>query len=432
VGILPRTHGTGLFKRGQTQVLAIATLGTLGQKQTLDTLSTEVTKRFMHHYNFPPYSVGEVRRMGGAGRREIGHGALAERAMLPVIPDEEEFPYTIRVVSEVLSSNGSTSMASVCGSILALMDAGVPIRKPVAGIAMGLIMAEDNQEYAVLTDIQGIEDFQGDMDFKVAGTTEGITALQMDVKIKSIGFDIMEQALNQALKGRLFILNEMQKAIAQPRDSLSPYAPRMLRLSVPVDKIGSIIGPGGRTIRAIIQETNTTIDVENDGTVTIGSSNQEAAQRAFSAINGLIKDLEVGEIYTGKVTRIMDFGAFVEVLPGKEGLVHISQLANYHVDKVEDEVQTGDEVTVMVTEIDRLGRVNLSRRAALEEPSVGSEAMESSPTSSPRPSGDDGRGQRPMDHRGGSTQRPSFGGSRGPGGGRGPGSGRPPRGPRNF
>ena len=453
VGILPRTHGSGLFKRGQTQVLTIATLGTLGQTQKLDTLSPEVTKRFMHHYNFPPYSVGEVRRLGGAGRREIGHGALAERAMLPVIPDEEEFPYTIRLVSEVLSSNGSTSMASVCGSILALMDAGVPIRKPVAGIAMGLIMAEDGREHAVLTDIQGIEDFQGDMDFKVAGTSEGITAIQMDVKVKSIGFDIMEQALNQAHKGRLFILNEMQKAIAQPRDSLSPYAPRMIRISVPVDKIGNIIGPGGRTIRSIIQETKTTIDVENDGTVTIGSSDQEAAQRAVSAIEGLVKDVEVGEIYTGKVTRIMDFGAFVEILPGKEGLVHISQLADYHVDRVEDEVHSGDEIKVMVTEIDRLGRVNLSRRAALEESPSGSENMESSPPSTPRPGGDggrfsggpgsggpsgDGRGQRPMEHRQGPTQRHGSGGGRGPGmgrgpgGGRGPGPGGPRREPRNF
>ncbi|MCL0044028.1 polyribonucleotide nucleotidyltransferase, partial [Dehalococcoidia bacterium] len=361
VGIIPRAHGSGLFRRGQTEVLNIATLGSLAQGQTLDTLSPENKKRFMHHYNFAPYSVGEVRRVGGAGRREIGHGALAERALLPVIPSEADFPYTIRLVSEVLSSNGSTSMASVCGSTLSLMDGGVPIKRPVAGIAMGLIMGDDGKEYAVLTDIQGIEDFQGDMDFKVAGTNEGVTALQMDVKAKGIGFDVMEQALNQARTARMFILEKMQETIDQARDVLSPYAPRMYKMTVPADKIGSVIGPGGRTIRSIIQENNVTVDVANDGVVTIGSANQEAAERATKAIQALIKDVEVGDTYTGKVARIMPFGAFVELVPGKDGLLHISKLANYRVERVEDEVQVGDEIEVVVTEIDRMGRVNLSR-----------------------------------------------------------------------
>ncbi len=366
LGILPRTHGTGLFKRGQTQVLTIATLSSLSQAQMLDTISPEDRKRYMHHYNFPPYSVGEVRRMGGAGRREIGHGALAERALEPVLPSEEEFPYTIRLVSEVLSSNGSTSMASVCGSALALMDAGVPIKTPVAGVAMGLIMGDDGREFAVLTDIQGIEDFQGDMDFKVAGTQEGITAMQMDVKLQGIDFAILEKAMDQALRGRLFILDKMNVAISTARDVLSPYAPRMLKMSVPVDKIGSIIGPGGKTIRALTSEYKVSIDVEDDGTVIVGSPNGEAAEKAMKAIHGLVKEAEVGEIYTGKVARIMDFGAFVEILPGKDGLVHISELADHRVERVEDEVQVGDEITVMVVEIDRLGRVNLSRRAVQE------------------------------------------------------------------
>ena len=442
VGILPRTHGSGLFRRGQTQVLTIATLGSLGDKQKLDTLSPEESKRFIHHYNFLPYSTGEVRRVGGTGRREVGHGALAERALDPIVPSEEEFPYTIRLVSEVLSSNGSTSMASVCGSTLALMDAGVPIKRPVAGIAMGLIMGDDGREYAVLTDIQGIEDFQGDMDFKVAGTEEGVTALQMDVKVKGIGVDIMEQALEQALKGRLFILGKMQQTISQARDALSPYAPRMLKIRVPVDKIGNIIGPGGRTIRALVQEYSVTIDVENDGTVIIGSSNQDAAERAVSAIEGMVKEVVVGEVYTGKVTRIMDFGAFVEVLPGKDGLVHISQLADHRVERVEDEVQIGDEITVIVTEIDRMGRVNLSRRAVDEESSSGpgsgdppNEEPRRSSTDGPRfgsgsgtyRQGGDGRNQRGPGPYRGPSQR--SGPSSGPGSRR---PGFPPRGPRNF
>jgi polyribonucleotide nucleotidyltransferase len=286
-----------------------------------------------------------------------------------VVPNEEDFPYTIRLVSEVLSSNGSTSMASVCGSALALMDAGVPIKTPVAGVAMGLIMGDDGREYAVLSDIQGIEDFQGDMDFKVAGTQEGITALQMDVKATGIDFAILEKALDQALRGRLFILDKMNAAISTARDTLSPYAPRMLKMSVPVDKIGSIIGPGGKTIRALTSEYKVSIDVEDDGTVIVGSPNGEAAEKAMKAIHGLVKEAEVGEIYTGKVARIMDFGAFVEILPGKDGLVHISELADHRVERVEDEVQVGDEITVMVVEIDRMGRVNLSRRAVDESAS---------------------------------------------------------------
>ena len=419
VGVLPRTHGTGHFRRGQTQVLTIATLASLGMTQTLDTLSPEDTKRYIHHYNFPPYSVGEVRRVGGAGRREIGHGALAERALMPVIPSEADFPYTIRLVSEVFSSNGSTSMASVCGSTLALMDAGVPITRPVAGVAMGLIMGEDSEDYAVLTDIQGIEDFQGDMDFKVAGTSEGVTALQMDVKLKGITFEIMERALEQALRGRLFILDKMVEAMPKVRETLSPYAPRMHKIKIPVDKIGAIIGPGGRTIRAIIQATKATIDVENDGVVTIGSSNQEALERAIKSIEGLVKEPETGEIYTGKVTRVMDFGAFVEIMPGKEGLVHISQLADHHVDRVEDEVNVGDEITVMLTEVDRLGRINLSRRAVTSGDSDGSDGNEGSRG--------DRQGRPSFGNRGDRNDPPRGGGYRGQGGGR---PGNPPRGPR--
>ncbi len=394
VGILPRTHGSGLFQRGQTQVLTIASLGSLGEAQRLDTLSPEDTKRFIHHYNFPPYSTGEVRRMG-TGRREIGHGALAERALEPVIPSEEEFPYTIRLVSEVLASNGSTSMASVCGGTLALMDAGVPIKKPVAGVAMGVIMDEETGRYAILTDIQGVEDFQGDMDFKVAGTLDGVTALQMDTKIKGLSLGVLEEALAQANRGRLFILDKMRDTISQSRDALSPYAPRILKMTVPVDKIGAIIGPGGRTIRAIIQQYKVTIDVESDGTVIVGSPNMETAENAMNVIKGLVKEAEVGEVYTGKVTRVMDFGAFVEILPGKEGLVHISELSDHRVDRVEDEVKLGDEVTVMVKEIDRLGRFNLSRRAALANSS-----SENQGQSGPRPgmnegSRESGPGQRP-------------------------------------
>ena len=366
--ILPRAHGSGLFTRGQTQVLTIATLGSLAEIQKLDTISPEVSKRYLHHYNFPPYSVGEVRRVGGPGRREIGHGALAERALLPVIPDEEEFPYTIRLVSESISSNGSTSMASVCGSTLALMDAGVPLKAPVAGIAMGLVMTED-ERYVILTDIQGVEDALGDMDFKVAGSAQGITALQMDIKVKGITYEIMEEALRQAREARLFVLARMGETLAEPRPELSPYAPRMLRLSIPVDKIGAVIGPGGKTIRSIIEETKTTINVDNDGTVTVGSASQEAAQQAVARIEMLTKEAEVGAIYTGKVVRLMSFGAFVEILPGKDGLVHISELSNERVGAVEDVVSVGDEITVVVKEIDSMGRINLSRRALLQQSS---------------------------------------------------------------
>ena len=365
--ILPRTHGSGLFTRGQTQVLTIATLGSMSENQKLDTINPEDSKRYMHHYNFPPYSVGEVRRVGGPGRREIGHGALAERALLPVVPSAEDFPYTIRLVSESLSSNGSTSMASVCGSSLALMDAGVPLRAPVAGVAMGLVMMED-AGYVILTDIQGVEDALGDMDFKVAGTSQGITALQMDIKVKGITYGIMEEALSQAREARMFVLERITETLAAPREDLSPYAPRMLRLSIPVEKIGSVIGPGGKTIRSIIEETKTTINVDNDGTVTIGSTSQEAADRAVERIQLLTKEAEVGAIYTGKVVRLMNFGAFVEILPGKDGLVHISELSTERVESVEDVVSIGDEITVMVREIDSMGRINLSRRALLQEP----------------------------------------------------------------
>ncbi|OGO50229.1 MAG: polyribonucleotide nucleotidyltransferase, partial [Chloroflexi bacterium RBG_16_68_14] len=373
VGILPRTHGSGLFTRGQTQVLTIATLGSFGEQQKLDTLSPEERKRFLHHYNFPPFSVGETRPMRGPSRRDVGHGALAERAIEPVIPDEDVFPYTIRLVSEVLSSNGSTSMASVCGSTLALMDAGVPIEAPVAGIAMGLVMGEAGN-YAVLTDIAGLEDGLGDMDFKVAGTAEGITALQMDIKVKGITLEIMERALEQAREARLFILGKMQETLPTHRAELSKWAPRMYRIQISVDKIGAVIGPGGRMIRSIIEETKCSIDVEDDGSVFVGSTSEEMARRAIEIIEGLTKEVQVGEIYTGKVVRIVDFGAFVELPGGKDGLVRIGELADYHVPSVEDVVALGDEIMVKVIEIDSMGRINLSRRAVLTGEEGGGEA----------------------------------------------------------
>lgn len=366
VGAFPRTHGSGLFTRGQTQVLTIATLGSPGQEQQIDGIGQEESKRFMHHYNFPPFSTGEVKRMGSPGRREIGHGALAERALAPVLPDEVDFPYTIRLVSEVLSSNGSTSMASVCGSTLSLMDAGVPIKTPVAGVAMGLVTGENNK-FAVLTDIDGLEDALGDMDFKVAGTAEGITALQMDIKIKSVSYEIMEQCLNQARDARLFILDRMKETISASRPEISKYAPRLTKITIDPEKIRHVIGPGGRTIRSIMSETKVTIDVDNDGTVLIGSPSEEATQQAITIIEELTRDVEVGGTYTGRVTRVTNFGAFVEILPGKEGLVHISELADYRAPSVADVVKVGDEVMVMVTEIDRMGRINLSRRAVLEK-----------------------------------------------------------------
>ncbi|GIW13688.1 MAG: polyribonucleotide nucleotidyltransferase [Tepidiforma sp.] len=420
VGVLPRTHGSGLFQRGQTQVLTIATLGGLSMVQKLDTLSPDEYKRYMHHYNFPPYSVGEVRPLRGAGRREIGHGALAERALEPVIPSEEEFPYALRLVSEVMSSNGSTSMASVCGSTLALMDAGVPISAPVAGIAMGLIMGDDGN-YRVLTDIAGQEDFMGDMDFKVAGTAQGITALQMDIKIAGVSRELLATALQQAREAREYILQRMLEVIPEPRPEMSPYAPKMYKIIIPQDMIGTLIGPGGKTVRRIQDESGgATIDIQEDGTVIVGSPNEEVARKAIRMIEGLTKEVQVGEVYTGKVTRLLNFGAFVEILPGKEGLVHISQLGADHVRSVEDEVKVGDEVTVMVSEIDNLGRINLSRRAVLlgETPEqAAASARESSRDRGPRgggPGGSSGpsrpsdrdRGGRP----GGSPQQPQRGG----------------------
>lgn len=365
VGILPRVHGSGLFTRGQTQVLTIATLGALGDVQILDGLTEEETKRYMHHYNFPPYSVGETRFMRGPGRREIGHGALAERALEPMIPSEEEFPYTIRLVSEVVSSNGSTSQGSVCGSTLALMDAGVPIKAPVAGVAMGLMKEKGN--VAILTDIQGMEDFLGDMDFKVAGTSKGITAIQMDIKIAGIDRPILEKALEQARVGRLFILERMLTAISTPRKELSQYAPKIITTRIDPDKIRDIIGPGGKTINKIIAETGVKIDIEDDGRVFIAATNQIAGDKALKIIESLVKEVKEGEIYLGKVTRLMTFGAFVEILPGKEGLVHISKLDTKRVEKVEDVVSVGDEILVKVTEIDKQGRINLSRRHAMED-----------------------------------------------------------------
>lgn len=362
VGLLPRTHGSALFTRGQTQVLTITTLGSIRKEKQLDGLGLEETKRFIHHYNFPPFSSGEVKHLGGSpGRREIGHGALVERAIAPVLPKDEDFPYTIRLVSEVLSSNGSTSMASVCASSLSLMDAGIPIKTAVAGVAMGLISEKDN--YAILTDIEGLEDAYGDMDFKVAGTNKGITALQLDIKLKEISLDVVERALHQAREARLFTLDVMQQTLSSSRPQISRYAPRMYKIMVDPDKIGSVIGSGGRTIRAIAEETKATIDIENDGTVIIGSPDEASARRAIEIIEGLIKEVEVGNIYTGKVTRLMDFGAFVEILPGREGLIHISELAEYRVARVEDVVKVGDEIMVKVIDIDHLGRINLSRRA---------------------------------------------------------------------
>lgn len=365
VGLLPRTHGSGLFTRGQTQVLTVAALGALGDRQFVDGLGdAEDTKRYLHHYNFPPFSTGEVRPIRSPGRREIGHGALAERALVRMIPPEESFPYTIRLVSEVLESNGSTSMASVCGSTLALMDAGVPLKAPVAGIAMGLI--KEGDRVAVLSDIQGVEDFLGDMDFKIAGTEKGITAIQMDLKIAGITTDLLHQALEQARKGRLHILNKMLEVMPSSRQDLSPFAPRIITMHIHPDKIRDVIGPGGKTINRIIADTGVKIDIEDDGRVYISAENAEAGQAAAETIRQLVKDPEKGEIYLGKVVRITNFGAFVELMPGKDGLVHISQLANERVNKVEDVVSIGDRILVMVREIDELGRINLSRKDAIK------------------------------------------------------------------
>lgn len=363
VDLLPRTHGSAVFTRGQTQILSVTTLGSLRDNQLLDGLENVDSRRYLHHYNFPPYSVGETRPMRGPGRREIGHGALARRALEPVIPSEEEFPYTIRVVSEAIESNGSTSMGSVCGSTLSLMSAGVPIKKPVSGVAMGLIREGD--EFVVLTDLQGLEDALGDMDFKVAGTKDGVTALQMDIKISGINRAILKQALAQAYDGRMFIMDAMLKAIPEPRKELSPYAPRVEQLKIDVDKIKDVIGSGGKTIKKIIELTGVEIDVEETGVVHVLSTDAEAAQRAIKMIEDIVKEPEVGEIYEGTVVKIMDFGAFVNILPGKDGLVHISQLDKKRVNKVEDVVHVGDKVRVKLVEIDKQGRLNLSMKALM-------------------------------------------------------------------
>lgn len=361
--LLPRTHGSGLFTRGQTQILSVCTLGALGDVQILDGIDPAETKRFMHHYNFPPFSVGEARPLRAPGRREIGHGALGERALSKVIPSETEFPYTIRLVSEAIESNGSTSQASICASILAMMDAGVPIKAPVAGVAMGLI--KDGEHVSILTDIQGMEDHLGDMDFKVAGTAEGVTAIQMDIKIDGIDRKILQDALQQAKEGRMFILGKMNEAISAPRTSLSKYAPKIIIININPDKIRDVIGAGGKIINKIIEETGVKIDIEQDGRVFIGSSNEEMIQKARGIIEGIVREVQVGEIYVGTVRRIEKFGAFVELIPGKDGLVHISQLSTERVAKVEDVVAIGDTITVKVTEIDQQGRVNLSRKAVL-------------------------------------------------------------------
>jgi polyribonucleotide nucleotidyltransferase len=364
VGLLPRAHGSGLFTRGETQVLSVATLGTPREEQTIDDLSPRERKRYMHHYNFPPYSTGETWPLRGPKRREIGHGALGERALRPMLPDEDEFAYTLRVVSDVLSSNGSTSMASVCGSTLALMDAGVPIKAPVGGIAMGLM--KEGDRYQILTDIQGLEDHIGDMDFKVAGTRDGVTALQMDIKIGGISYELMEEALRQAREARLQILDVMSDAISEPREDLSPYAPRMTIMQVDPSKLGAVIGSGGETVRSIEEECDVSVDIEDDGTIYIAATSGPCAEKAQAMIAALTEEPEVGQIYTGRVVRTTDFGAFVEILPKTDGMVHISQLSNEYVDNVEDVVHVGDEIMVMVTNIDREGKIRLSRQAVLE------------------------------------------------------------------
>ncbi len=364
VGLLPRAHGSGLFTRGETQVLSVATLGTPREEQIIDDLSPRETKRYMHHYNFPPFSTGETWPLRGPKRREIGHGVLGEHALRPVLPSEDNFAYTLRVVSDVLSSNGSTSMASVCGSTLSLMDAGVPIKAPVAGIAMG--MMKEGERYQVLTDIQGLEDHIGDMDFKVAGTRDGVTALQMDIKVGGISDELMKTALEQARKARLTILDVMSEAIAEPRPDLSPYAPRMTIIHVNPDKLGAVIGSGGETVRSIEEECDVSVDIEDDGTIYIAATNGPCAEKAQAMIEALTEEPEVGQIYTGRVARITDFGAFVEILPKTDGMVHISQISDEYVDSVQDAVQVGDEIMVMVTNIDREGKIRLSRQAVLE------------------------------------------------------------------
>lgn len=371
VGVLPRTHGSAIFNRGETQVMTIATLGSTSLEQLIESMSGEETKRYIHHYNFPPFSTGETGRIGWPKRREVGHGALAERALEPMTPGEEEFPYTIRLVSEVLTSNGSTSMAATCGSTLALMDAGVPIKKPISGIAMGLV--KEGDEYKILSDIQGVEDFYGDMDFKVTGTHDGITAMQMDSKAGQLPHEVLEKALHQARNGRLHILDKMRAVIDEPRSGLSQYAPKIESTQINPKKIGDVIGPGGKTIRGIQEETTTVIDVKEDGTVFVSGTDAEGVDEAIDTIEKLTAEVEVGQVYKGKVARVVDFGAFVEVLPGKEGLVHISELTPGYVDKVRDEVSEGDELEVKVIEIDDLGRINLSRKALMADQRGGSQ-----------------------------------------------------------
>jgi polyribonucleotide nucleotidyltransferase len=397
VDFSPRAHGSGLFTRGETQVLTLATLGTPREAQELDSLTPAEVKRYMHHYNFPPFSTGEVRPLRGASRREIGHGALAERALVPVLPTEEEFPYTLRLVSEVLSSNGSTSMASVCGSTLALMDTGVPIKSPVAGVAMGLI--KEGDRFSILTDILGMEDHLGDMDFKVAGTNKGITALQMDIKIKGITSEIMSNALEQAHQARLIILDKILEVIPQPRSDLKSHAPRITVVRIPVDKIGAVIGPGGKIIRSIQDETGAKIDIGEDGSVFIATSNGESARQAREMVESLTETAVIGRIYTGKVVRTTDFGAFIEILPNIDGLVHISQLDTQRVSKVEDVVRVGDEITVMVTDIDEQGKIRLSRQAVLEGWTAEEAAAHDRPRGGRSGSGRGGGGRHGNDRR---------------------------------
>lgn len=412
VSILPRTHGSALFTRGQTQVLSIVTLGTADDEQEIDGIGAETSKRYVHQYNFPPFSTGETKMVRGPSRRDIGHGHLAERSLIPVLPSEDAFPYAIRVVSEVLSSNGSSSMGSVCGSSMSLMDAGVPISAPVAGVAMGLVTSKDGSKHQVLSDIQGIEDSLGDMDFKVAGTEKGVTGLQMDIKTMGLSYEIMGEAFAQAREGRMFILGKMAEAITQPRADISPYAPRIIAIKINPEKIGALIGPGGKNIRSITEDTGCKIDIEEDGTVRIASTDGEAAKRAIARIEAVTREIEVGQIYLGKVVSIKPYGAFVQILPGKDGMVHVSELADYEVRQPEDVVSLGDEINVMVTDIDRnTGKVSLSRRAVLTG---------QMPT--PRAAGAGGlrreggdRGPRP------GGDRPGWGGGNGSGGGdRGP------------
>jgi polyribonucleotide nucleotidyltransferase len=407
VGIIPRVHGSGMFHRGQTQVLTITTLGSPGEEQRLDDLGIETTKRYIHHYNFPPFSTGEAKRIGSPRRRDIGHGALAERSLYAVLPTMEQFPYTMRLVSEVLSSNGSSSMASVCGSSLSLMDAGVPIKRPVAGVAMGLITDPDGR-WTVLTDIQGLEDALGDMDFKVAGTSEGVTGLQMDIKTTGITYEIMGKAFAQARAGRMFILDKMNQTIAQPREELSSFAPRIITVQIPVEKIGALIGPGGKTIRGIIEATGAQIDVEDDGRVFIATADGEAAKKAVGMVEGLTREAKIGDVFLGKVVSIKPFGAFINILPGKDGMVHVSELAETRVENVEDVIQLGDEINVMVIDVDRVsGKISLSRRAVLtgESPEDRKAAG-----AAPRSRGDGDRGPRgdrpPRDDRGDRGDRP--------------------------